>query len=121
MLKDSFLLKYLSLLLLREDKVPVLEPSFPRKVRKVTPLTFSNMKRRKKNVTYILLQLWLMDEIVLQFKYLKQSPYALFIEMEKNLPQYMAIHLTHNRYLNRSAESHSRDAHPLVIKGTLGI
>lgn len=48
LLKESFLLKYLSLLLLREDKVPILELSSTRKLRKAAPLTFSNMKRRKK-------------------------------------------------------------------------
>ena len=71
----------------------------------------------------MLLQLLLVDGIVLQFKYLKESPYALLIEVEKNLPQYIAIHLTHNSYLNKSAESHSRDAQlsPVVIKGALGI
>lgn len=98
--------------------------SFPRKVREVTPLTFGNKKRRGKKVICILLQHWhpLVDGIVLQLKYVKKLPYSLFREMEKTLPQYMAIHLTPNRYLNRSAEFHLRcHLSPLALKGALGI
>lgn len=64
-----------------------------------------------------------MDGIVLQLKYVKKLLYSLFREMEKKLPQYMAVHLTPNRYLDRSAGFHLRDAHfpPLLIKGAVGI
>lgn len=63
-----------------------------------------------------------MDGIVLQLKFVKKLLYSLSREMENELPQYMAVHVTPNRHMNRSAELHLRDAHPsaLVIKGALG-